>query len=147
MEVSSLKNWLKTIITEEINKDQLASVANVLKIRPDVLKGWVLKTDPTPNQGYSIWLLRGLKKQFIRMEDGPRVKAALERFIQLRNANRIGDIMQFPHINDLETAIEQLAGQGAKRQGFSGFDPSTLPGVAIVQKNPEKNVIMYKVTN
>jgi hypothetical protein len=147
MPVSSLKNWLKNLITEEINKDQLASVANALKIRPDVLKGWVLKTDPTPNQGYSVWLLRGLKKQFIRMEDGPRAKSALERFIQLRNAGRIGDIMQFPHINDLETAIEQLAGQGARRQGFSGVDPSTLPGVEIAQDNPEKDVIMYKVTD
>lgn len=79
------------------------------------------------------------------MEDGSRAKQALERFIQLRRVNRIGDIMQYPHINSLENAMESLAGIGARRQGFAGVDPETLPGV---EKWKEKeDIIFYKVTN
>lgn len=147
MPVSFLKMWLKTLINEEINKDQLTSTSKALNKSEEYLRHWITKTDPTSNQGFSVWLLRGLKKQWIQMEDGYRVKQALERFIQLRRINRIGDIMQFPQINDLENAIDQLTGMGAKRQGFSGIDPTTLPGVSLLEERPQQGITFYKVTD
>lgn len=147
MNLEYLKLWVRTLINEEINKDQLTSVAGVLKKREDILRGWINDTDPTPNKSFSVWLLRGLKKQWIRMEDKGRITPLLQRFIQLRNSNKIGDIMQYPHINDLENAIEDLAGEGAKRQGFSGTDPSTLPGVSVFKETPEQHIVFYKVSD
>lgn len=147
MDSSYLKLWLRTIINEEINKDQLASVSKVLGLREDVLKGWVNRVDPTENKAFSVWLLRGLKKQWIRMEDENRIRPLLLRFIDLRNANRIGDIMQYPHINDLENDIDARSGEGSKRQGFSGVDPLTLPGVTLFKENPEQDLVFYKVSN
>lgn len=140
-----VKMWLKSLIKEEINQDQLKSVAAHINKSEEYLRNWVTKTDPTQNQGFSVWLLRGLKLGNIRMEDQHRIKETLERFIELRRANRIADIMNFPHINDLENAIEQSAGAGSKRQGFSGVDPTKLPGVTVLEVRPSQGIVFYKV--
>lgn len=145
MKLIEIKTLMYEILLEEINKDQLISVAKFLNMNENKLRAWIDKVDPTENKGFSVWLLRGLKKQWIRLEDGERAKQALERFIQLRRVNRIGDIMQYPHINDLETAIDSLSGVGAKRQGFSGVDPETLPGVEKWKET--KDITFYKVAN
>ena len=31
------------------------------------LEKWIRAVDPTPNQGFGVWLLRGLKKQWIHL--------------------------------------------------------------------------------
>ena len=145
MKLSELTSLLEIVIFEEINKNQLISTAKALEISPDLLKSWVEKTDPTPNKSFSVWLLRGLKNGDIRVEDDMRIRGIIHRFIELRNVRRIEDIMQFPTINALETRVEQLAGQGSKRQGFAGIDPETLPGVTVVEKRPD--LTLYKVSN
>ena len=142
-----VKSVIDELILEALNQEQLISTAKHLHLRPNILVGWLKSIDPTPTQSFGVWLLRGLKNQWIQMEDKDRVKNDITRFIKLRNANKIEDIMKFPHINDLENKMDQLTGHGSKRQGFAGVDPSTLDGVEIVQENTEKNVIMYKVTN
>jgi hypothetical protein len=145
MKLIEIKTLMYELLLEEINKDQLISTAKSIHKRESDLKKWVEETDPTPNQGFSVWLLRGLKKQWIRMEDGQRAKQTLERFIQLRRVNKIEDIMKYPHINDLENAIERLSGVGAKRQGFSGVNPETLPGVEKFEE--KRGITFYKVRN
>ena len=145
--VSSLKNWLKSIINEEINKGQLISVSTAISVPYEELKKWVEETDPTPNKSYAVWILRGLKRQNIRIEDKQRIQAALNRFIQLRNANQIEDIMQFPDLHALETRLQDLIGVGSRRQGFAGVNPSTLPGVEIIEDRPKEDIVFYKVKN
>lgn len=145
MKLSELTSLLEIVITEEINKNQLISVANALQVQPEVLRAWIEKTDPTPRKSFAFWILRGLKSGDIRTEDDVRIKTAINRFIELRNAQRIEDIMQFPTLHDLETRLEQLVGQGAKRKGFAGVDPMTLPGVSVIEDRPD--LTLYKVTD
>ena len=79
------------------------------------------------------------------MEDQTRIKNVLNQFIVLRRANKIEDIMQFPQIADLEAKIEQLTGQGSVRQGYSGVNPETLPGVQVIKKQDKD--IFFKINN
>jgi len=145
MKLFELKSLIESIVSEEINKEQLNSVAKTLHIPVGKLNAWVKGVDPTSRQSFSVWILRMLKNQQIRFEDSLRVGSAINRFIQLRNANRIEDIMRFPTIHELETRMDQLEGQGSKRQGFAGVNPLTLPGVEILEKRPD--ITFYKVTN
>lgn len=145
MKLHELETLLESIIVEEINKQQLASTAQTLGVDEATIRDWVNSADPTPTKSFSVWLLRGLKKGEIQVEDDDRVRETLNRFIQLRNARRIEDIMQFPTLTALEVKIEQLAGVGSKRQGFAGIDPSTLPGVQIFEQRPD--ITFYKVSN
>ncbi len=145
MKLYELKALVKDIIFEEINKDQLASTAKTLGLPVEELKRWVEETDPTSNKSFSTWILRELKKCRIRLEDNRRITTDINRFIELRNARRIEDIMHFSTIYDLESRLDQLAGQGSKRQGFAGVDPSTLPGVTVMETRPD--MIFYKITN
>lgn len=147
MDMDYVKMWVKSLVREEINKDQLKSVADTTGKSEAFLRHWIERTDPTPNQGFAVWLLRGLKKQWIRMEDGERCREALERFILLRRQNRIVDIMRFPQINDLEDEIARISGNAEKGEKISGLDPTTLPGVSVLEKRPEQNITFYKVTN
>jgi len=145
MKLYELKSLVEDIVFEEINKDQLASTAKALGLPIEELKKWVEETDPTSNKSFSTWLLRELKKRRVRLEDNRRITNDINRFIEPRNARRIEDIMHFPTIHDLETRLDQLAGQGSKRQGFAGIDPSTLPGVSVAESRPD--ITFYKVTN
>ena len=150
MAVSSLKNWLKILINEEINKEQLASTVKALGLpegKEGMLEVWVQATDPTPNKSFAMWILRGLKKRQIQLEDQNRITAALVRFIQLRNAHQIEDIMQFPSLDALETRLQDLTGVGSRRQGFAGINPTTLPGVQLIQSRPQEDIVFYRVTN
>ena len=52
--------WLKDLIMEEINKDQLASTAKSLNIDENELRKWIEETDPTPNKGFSVWITSGM---------------------------------------------------------------------------------------
>lgn len=140
MRMLEIKTLMRDVILEEINKDQLNSTAVAIDTDPITLRTWVEKTDPTPKKSFSVWILRGLKKGDFRTEDEIRIRNILNRFIQLRNANKIEDIMKFPTIHDLETKIDQLTGVGSKRQGFAGVDPTTLPGV---WEYPKKSDITY----
>ena len=133
------------IIGEIINQDQLKSISLFLGISDEELKKWIEKTDPTPTQSFSVWLLRGLKNKDFRFEDSVRIKPLLNRFIQLRLARQIDDIMKFSRIHDLETKIEQLVGIGSKRQGFSGVDPTKLPGVKVIENRG--NIVFFAVSN
>ncbi len=145
MKLLELESILESIISEEINKDQLLSTAQAMGIDAESLRNWINDADPTPKKSFAFWLLRSLKKGQIQPEDDDRIRAMLNRFIELRNARRIEDIMQFPDPHSLETRIEQLAGVGAKRQGFSGFDPESLPGVQVAEKRPD--MTFYKVSD
>jgi len=145
MKLLELESLLESIISEEINNQQLMSTAQAMGIDPESLRAWLNDADPTPRKSFAFWLLCSLKKGEIQPEDDDRIRAMLNRFIQLRNARQIEDIMQFPDPHSLETRIEQLAGVGAKRQGFSGFDPASLPGVEVVEKRPD--ITFYKVSN
>lgn len=145
MELSFLKLWIKTLIKEAINKDQLVSVAKRLNVADTELETWINMVDPTPGKSYSVWILRGLKYKDFRFEDIQRVRQAIHEHIRLRNANLIPDIMQFPKIDDLEQAMAPYATAGAKRQGYSGVNPETLPGVTVIERRPD--VTFFRVTN
>ena len=41
MDLDYVKIWLKSLIKEEINKDQLKSVAATLGIREETIRDWV----------------------------------------------------------------------------------------------------------
>ena len=45
----------------------------------------------------------------------------------------------------MEARLDQLAGQGSKRQGFAGINPVTLPGVEVLETRPD--ITLYKVTD
>ncbi len=146
MKLFELETLLENVIFEEINKDQLTSTAQSMGIDPESLRVWLDDTDPTPRKSFAFWLLRALKKGELQPEDDERAKTALNRFIQLRNARKIEDIMQFPNLHTLETRLEQLAGEGAKRQGFAGINPVNLPGVTWLADGPG-NMKFYNVRN
>jgi hypothetical protein len=145
MDVSDLKKWIVRLLCEEINRDQLASVSKSLGIDENTLKEWVNRVDPTPNKGYSVWILRGLKRKDFLLEDERRISLAIAEHIRLRFARLVPDIMQFPTLNQLETAIAPLSMVGAKRQGYAGVDPTTLPGVEILEQRPD--ITFFKVYN
>lgn len=148
MNVDYLKLWVRSLITEAINEDQLKSVASALNVPiegTDGLRSWVNLTDPTQNKSYSVWLLRGLKKRDFRFEDSQRITDDINRHIALRQAQLIPDIMNFPRINDLETALGDLEGKGSKRKGFSGVDPTSLKGVEIIEERPD--MTFFRVSN
>jgi len=72
--------------------------------------------DPTPKKIYTGWVVNQYKKQNIRQEDAPRVKETLGNFEKYKGKLEKKDINQYPHVADLETALQPHLGQVASKK-------------------------------
>ena len=63
--------------------------------------------DPTPNKQYTLWIANQYNKGQFRLEDSPRIKAALERFIQAKSRLPEKDIGRYDFYQ-LEDAMEKI---------------------------------------
>jgi hypothetical protein len=63
--------------------------------------------DPTPNKQYTLWLANQYIKQQFRLEDSPRIKDVLEKFINAKSRLEKKDINQYD-LHSLEDQMDEI---------------------------------------
>jgi hypothetical protein len=145
MRLSDIKARIRQLLSEDFNANQVRAVAQKLGITDEELKQWVNQVDFTPNKSFAVWVLKGLKKGDFQLEDQARISDVIRNYSRLRTMRIIDDIFTFPNLNELENTIAALSGRGSKRQGYSGINPETLPGVKKTYERPDLTV--FNVTD
>ena len=95
---------------------------------------------------YTSWILKQIYyNNIIIPEDNARIQETLQNFTKLQPRLEIKDINKYPTIHDLEEILEPHLNTGSKRSGGLQINPSSLPGIELV--NTKGDYKTYKITN
>jgi len=105
--VEFLFEYRRDVTAQKLGDKLLASAKRENITDIDKILATLEDMDPTPNKQYTLWIANQYNKGQFRLEDKPRIKTALERFMQAKSRLPEKDIGRYDFYQ-LENAMEKI---------------------------------------
>ncbi len=102
-----LIEYKRDITAKNLGSRLLASAERENITDVDQILAALEEMDPTPNKQYTLWLANQYNKQQFRLEDRPRIKDVLEKFINAKSRLEQRDINRYD-FHSLEDAMDRI---------------------------------------
>jgi hypothetical protein len=121
-----LLEYRRDITAQKLGDKLLASAEREGIKNVDQILAALENMDPTSNKQYTLWIANQYNKGQFRLEDSPRIKAALERFIQAKSRLPEKDIGRYDFYQ-LEDAMEKIFNPDVGKQEIQTTDTFEIP--------------------
>jgi lambda repressor-like predicted transcriptional regulator len=124
--VEFLFEYRRDVTAQKLGDKLLASAKRENITDIDKILAAIEDMDPTPNKQYTLWIANQYNKGQFRLEDKPRIKTALERFIQAKSRLQEKDIGRYD-FHQLEDAMEKIFNPDVGKQEIQTTDTFEIP--------------------
>jgi hypothetical protein len=121
-----LIEYRRDVTAQKLGDKLLASAKRENITDIDKILATLEDMDPTPNKQYTLWIANQYNKGQFRLEDKPRIKTALERFMQAKSRLQEKDIGKYDFYR-LEDEMEKIFNPDVGKQEPQTTDTFEIP--------------------